>query len=121
MSARKTFQDSIVPLPAEPGVTPGGLVVNAMTQEHPDEMMNLHFSLAVANDVQSQLEERVAKGEVVPREEIEKLYTATPAAKETLISWLRANGYEIVRTSRDGIYARAMASQVANSLEVNMV
>jgi kumamolisin len=121
MSARKVFQDSIIPLPAESGTTPGGLVVNAIGAEHPDEMMNLHFSLDIADDIQSQLEKRVAKGEIVPPEEINKMYVATPADKNALASWLKANGYEIERTSRDGIYARAMASKVARSLDVNMV
>ncbi len=121
MSARKVFQDSVIPLPAESGTTPGGLVVNAMIAEHPDEMMNLHFSLAIADEIQTQLEKRVAEGEIVPPGEINKLYVATPADKAALASWLKANGYEIVRTSRDGIYARAMASKVARSLDVNMV
>src|SRR5580704_3059979 len=121
MSARKVFQDSVIPLPAESGTTPGGLVVNSMSAEHPDEMMNLHFSLAISDDVQSQLEKKVAKGEIVAPEEINKLYIAKPADKDGLTSWLKANGYEIVRTSRDGIYARAMASKVARSLDVNMV
>jgi kumamolisin len=121
MSARKIFQESVIPLPAEPGVTHGGIVVNAMTAEQPDEPMNVHFSLAVAKDVETQLEAKVAKGEVVSREQIEKLYTATKHQKEVLTSWLKANGYEIVRTSRDGIYTRAVASKVAKSLDVNMV
>src|SRR5580698_9370525 len=121
MGARKVFQNSVIPLPAESGTTPGGLAVNAMTADRPDEMMNLHFSLAIANDVQSQLEERVARGEVVPPEQIKELYVATAADKDTLTSWLKANDYEIERTSRDGIYARAMASNVARSLDVNMV
>jgi kumamolisin len=121
MAARKVFQDSVIPLPAEPGVTPGGLVINAMTPEHPDEVMNIHFSLQIANDVQARLEAAVAKGEVLSPQEIEKLYTVAPAQTEALTSWLKANGYEIERTSRDGIYARAKASEVAKSLEVNMV
>jgi kumamolisin len=121
MSLRKVFQDSVVPLPAEPGVTPGGLIVNAMPPDHPDETMDVHFSLSIANNVQSQLEAKVARGETVPPEELEKLYSATPKQREALSSWLEANGYEILQTSRDGIYARAKASQVAKSLEVNMV
>lgn len=121
MSERKLFQDSVTPLPAQPGLTPEGLVVNAMTPGHPDEIMNVHFSLSIASDVQSQLEQKVAKGDVVPPEELDKLYNAGPADKEALLSWLKANGYEITHTSRDGIYARAKASQIAKSLEVNMV
>jgi kumamolisin len=121
MSERKIFQDSITPLPAEPGITPGGLMVNAMTSGHPDETMNVHFSLSIAADVQAQLEQKVANGEIVPPEELNKLYNAKPADKDALVAWLKTNGYEITRTSPDGIYARAKASQVAKSLEVNMV
>lgn len=121
MSERKLFQDSVTALPAQPGLTPEGLMVNAMTPERPDETMDVHFSLSIAADVQSQLEEKVAKGEVVSPEELNKLYNAPPADAAALVSWLKANGYEITHTSRDGIYARAKASQIAKSLQVNMV
>jgi kumamolisin len=120
MSDRKIFQDSITPLPAEPGITPDGLVVNAATPG-PDETINVHFSLSIAPDVQAQLEQKIAKGEVVPVEEVNKLYNAKPADKDALVSWLKANGYDITHISQDGIYARAKASQIAKSLEVNMV
>src|SRR5205823_5707457 len=120
MSERKVFQDSVTPLPPQPGITPEGLMVNAMTPERPDETLNVHFSLNIANDVQAQLEQKVAKGEVVPPEELEKLYTAKPEDTEALLSWLKANGYKITQTSRDGIYAEAKASQISKSLEVNM-
>src|SRR5450631_1926730 len=121
MSERKLFQDSVTPLPATPGLTPEGLMVNALTPQHPDETMNVHFSLSIAADVQSQLEEKVAKGETVPPEELDKLYNVKPADKDALLTWLKANGYSITHASRDGIYARAKASQIAKSLDVNMV
>jgi kumamolisin len=121
MSERKVFLDSVLPLPAQPGVTPTGLMVNALAADHPDEMMKVHFSLSIASNVQAELEERVAKGEVVPPEQIDELYNASAADREALASWLTENGYEITSMSRDGIYARAKASQVANSLEVSMV
>jgi kumamolisin len=121
MSERKVFQDSILPLPAQPGLTPEGLMINGVQPQRPDETMDVHFSLSVAPDVQSQLEERVAKGEVVPPAELDKLYNAKPADTQALSAWLKSNGYEITQTSPDGIYARAKASQIAKSLEVNMV
>jgi kumamolisin len=121
MSDRKIFQDSITPLPAEPGITPSGLIVNAMTPGRPDETLNVHFSLSVAPGVQAELEQKVAEGETVPLEELNKLYNAKPADKDALVTWLKTNGYEITRTSPDGIYARAKASQIASSLDVNMV
>jgi kumamolisin len=121
MSARTVFHDSVIPLPAEPGLTPGGLMINTLTAEHPDELMNVHFSLKIASDVQAKLEQSVANGEVVPPQEIGMLYAVNQSDAEPLVSWLKANGYDITRTSRDGVYARAKASQIAKTLEVNMV
>src|ERR1051326_7133114 len=121
MGERKVFHDSGTALPAQPGPTPEGLIVNSMTPDHPDETMNVHFSLSIAPDVESQLEETIAQGGVVPPAKLDELYNAKPADRDALVSWLKANGYEITRMSRDGIYARAKASQIAKSLEVNMV
>jgi kumamolisin len=121
MSERKLFQDSVTPLPAQPGLTPEGLMVNAMAPQHPDETMNVHFALSIATEFQAQVEEKVAMGGTVPLEELNKLYNAPAADTQVLVSWLKANGYEITHTSRDGVYARAKASQIAKSLEVNMV
>src|SRR5262249_23732400 len=61
------------------------------------------------------------KGEAVPPDEIGKLYNANQADSDALVAWLKANGYDITRVSRDGVYARAKASQIAKTLEVNMV
>jgi kumamolisin len=121
MSERKIFPDSILPLPAEPGLTPGGLMINAAAPDQPDETLEVHFALNVAPDVESALETKVANGEVVSPEELERLYTAKPADREALSAWLKSKGYEITHTSQDGIYARAKASQIAKSLEVRMV
>lgn len=121
MSARKVFQDSVVPLPAEPGTTPGGFIVNAKTPDRPDEDMEVHFSLSIANDVEAQLEQKVAQGQTVPPDELEKLYAGSSGQSDALVSWLKSNGYQIVQVSRDGVYARAKASQIAKSLEVNIV
>ena len=85
MSDRKVFQDSITPLPAEPGITPDGLVVNAAAPG-PDETINVHFSLSIAPDVQAQLEQKIAKGEVVPVEQVNKRYNTKPADKDALVS-----------------------------------
>jgi kumamolisin len=121
MADRKIYQDSIIPLPAAPGVTPGGLTINAAMPDQPDETLDVHFSLNVAPDIQAKLEETVAKGQVISPAELDKLYTTKPQDTDALKKWLESNGYQITSTSRDGIYARAKASQIGKSLEVNMV
>jgi kumamolisin len=120
MSDRKVFQDSVIALPQQPGLTANGMLLSAAEPMHGDEMMDLHFSLSLAPGVQQQLEARVAKGEVVPLPELEKLYTATPADASTLTDWLKAEGFQITHSTSDGVYARAKVSQISHSLEVNM-
>src|SRR5438552_4403534 len=120
MSDRKTFTDSIIPLPNQSSTTPSGLMVNSAALQT-DEMMTLHFSLTVAPDIVKQLEERVADGEVIPPTELEKLYGKKAADPQPLVSWLEANGYEVTQRSPDGIYARARASQITKTLQVSMI
>ena len=121
MGERKIFHDSVIPLPQQTGLTVDGLMINAMTAAVPDQSLNVHFSLSIAADIQSQVEQAVARGEIVPDDTLQKLYTASPADKAALVNWLTANGFEITHTTRDGIYTTAKASQIATSLDVTMV
>ena len=120
MGERKVFHNSILPLPSQPSVTPDGLTIAAATADQPDETMEVHFALNIAPNAQAQLEAKIAKGEVIPPEDLAKLYAAKPADTKALTTWLEANGYQITHTAPDGIYAKAKASQVAKSLEVTM-
>src|SRR5580704_11279175 len=95
MSERKVFSDSITPLPAQPGATPEGFMVSAMTPDRPDETLTVHFALSTAADVQKQLEATVASGKVATPQQLDKLYNASPADKDELVAWLKANGYEV--------------------------
>ena len=65
MVERKVFTDSVTPLPDQ-GPTPHGLLINAASAEHADETMRLLFSIAMPAASQAELEDRVARGEVVP-------------------------------------------------------
>jgi kumamolisin len=123
MSDRKVFQDSVTPLPEQSGLTHNGLIVNAAEPEHRDEKMTVLFSLEIPPEAQAQLEERVAKGEVVPLEELQKNYAPNTADRDALVSWLKAQGFEIMQVSADGtsVYARASVDQIAKSLAVNLV
>lgn len=120
MSDRKVFFNSVLPLPAQPGPTPEGALVAAAATPRNDEKMDVHFSLSLAPDVQKALEARVAKGEVVPANELENLYTSNPRDANALKNWLETNGFEITRSTSDGIYARASVADISRSLDVNM-
>jgi kumamolisin len=120
MADRKIFHDSILPLPQQPGLTPQGLITAASEPQHGDELMDVHFSISPSLDAQRQLEQRVEKGEVVPAEEIDKIYGANAATSDALKAWLKAEGFSITQSTADGIYARAKVSQIAHSLEVTV-
>lgn len=123
MQNRKVFNDSVTPLPDEPGITAHGLMVNAAKAEDHDQTMNVLFSLAMPTDKQAELEEKVAKGEVVSPQDLKDNYVADKRDTEVLVSWLTSQGYRDVKVSPNGtaVYASAKASQVEQSLQVKMV
>jgi kumamolisin len=123
MSDRKFFNDSITPLPDQPGLTARGYMVNAAQPEDANEKMNVLFSLAMPDDKKADLEARVAKGEVVPPEALRTEYAPNADDVRALVSWLESEGFQDVHTSPNGtaVYASATAGQVSRSLQVNMV
>jgi kumamolisin len=123
MNQRKIFHDSVVDLPEQAGVTPTGLKVNAARPEHGDTKMTISFSLAIPQDAHDELEAAVAKGEVVSLDDLNTKYAVPAIDVDPLVSWLKAQGYEIVRVSKDGtsVFARATATQIEQSLGVQMV
>lgn len=123
MSKRKVFNDSVTPLPAAPGVTNNGLMLNAALPQDCEETMTLLFSLAIPGKAQTQLEKKVARGEVLTPEELQQGYSVDPTAVEALRSWLIAQGFDIKQVSPDGtsVYASASIDKIERSLQVNML
>jgi kumamolisin len=123
MSDRKVFEDSVIPLPAQTGLTARGLMINAAEPEHRKETMTVLFSLAISPEAEAQLEARVARGEVVSPAELQKRYAVNPADRDALVSWLKTQGFKIGPVSKDGtsVYARATVEQIEKSLAVKMV
>jgi kumamolisin len=120
-SSRKVFHDSIIPLPDETGLTPMGLMVNATVADHKTDLMTVLFSLDIPAATQTSIEERVAKGEVIPEAELEAAFRPNEDHKNSLIKWLKANHFEVEATEGTSIYAKATVSQIEKSLMVNMV
>ncbi len=123
VEVRKFFNDSVIPLPDISGTIQHGMVVNAMAPHHGDEEMTVLFSLSIPPDAHSDLEERVARGEVVPFDELTKKYAPDPKDIAALTSWLQQQGFKIEGKSVDGtgVYAKARVDQIAKALNVNMV
>jgi kumamolisin len=123
MSNRKVFQDSVTPIHAEQGLTLNGLMINDVRPEHRAEKMTLHFSFEIPAKAQAELEEKVARGEVLSPAELKENYSPAKADVEKLEAWLKAQGFEILPAQHDGssIYARASVGQIEKSLAVTTV
>jgi kumamolisin len=123
MNHRKVFHDSIVELPEQPGVTPSGLKVNAAKPEQGDEEMALSFSLAIPQEAHDELEAAVARGEVVPLKDLNTKYAVAETQVDPLVTWLKSQGYTIVRIAqnRTSVFAHAKIAQIEKSLGVQMV
>jgi kumamolisin len=101
MSDRKVFSESVVPLPDEPGLTPHGLMIHAESPTNRKETMTLLFSVAIPESAQEDLEARVAKGEVVPLDELKKKYGSQAGDVKALVSWLKTQGYKNIKQNSD--------------------
>ncbi|HEX9271956.1 MAG TPA: protease pro-enzyme activation domain-containing protein [Candidatus Binatia bacterium] len=108
------FTNSIVPLPAQQGFT-----VQAI---RPDEKQNeLEFQISLETPNLSDLEQRVAKGEILSETDIEK-YRPKSSDYDAIIAWLKDQGFEITRTNgeRTNVYARGTVDQIEKSFQVKM-
>lgn len=115
------FNDSVRELPVQEGLTPNGLMVQSAQPEHDDAKMTVQFSLEIQG--QAELEEKVARGEVVPVAQLQSDYAAPGADVNALVNWLMGQGFTIDHVSPDktGVYATASVAQIESSLGVNMV
>src|ERR1700686_1925569 len=109
MAERKVYEDSVTPLPDAPGPTPRGLIVQGAAPDTRKEQMTILFSLEIPPDDEKDLEERVARGEVVPAEELQNRYVPDAGDREKLVKWLKAQNFDVTQVSSDGtsVYARA--------------
>jgi len=122
-AGRKVFTDSVVPLPDKPGLGPHGLVVNAAGPQHKKDKLDILFSLSIPKEARAKLEERVAKGEVIPPKELARDFSPKPEDVKALTDWLKKEGLEVTHTTPDrtSVYARGTVAQIEKSLEVKMV
>jgi kumamolisin len=120
---RKVFTNSVVPLPAEPGLTKSGLMVKAAAPEHKSDKMEILFSLAMPKEAREKLAAKVAKGEVVSPEELERDYSPKAADVDKLTAWLKDQGFTVTHTTanRTSVYAEGTVGQIEKSLQVKMV
>jgi kumamolisin len=97
--------------------------VAAAEPETAHEEMNVLFSLEIPAAKTADLEERVARGEVLSPDELQQNYAPNAADRDKLVKWLNAQGFDVTGVSHDGssVYARASVAQIEKSLDVDMV
>jgi kumamolisin len=119
---RKVFANSITQLPTQEGITPQGLMVQAAEPAAKNEKLTVLFSLGLTPEAQADLEQKIAQGQTLSPD-AQKKYQSSPKDVNNLVSWLKAQGFEIVQVSPESgsVYAKAPASQIEQSLDVNMV
>lgn len=122
MPERKVFRDSVTPLPVAAGATASGLIVQSVEPDHRHDVMTVLFSLEVPAAAREEIERRVEQGEVIPPDELNKLYATDQAAEKSLVSWLKGQGFDITHVTPDGsgVYASASVEQIEKSLAVRM-
>lgn len=83
----------------------------------------LDFSVALQMRNFAELEARVARGETMGREELERLYLPLPADYAAVKTWLVAQGFTVTQddASRLSVFARGTVAQVQSAFQVNMV
>ena len=116
--ARKLFANSVTPLHLHPDVR----VAPQFELSHNNDTMQILFSLPIPPDAKARLEAKVARGEVVSPQELERDYSAKAADADKLVAWLKEQGFEVthITPNHTGIYARATVAQISKSLEVQM-
>jgi kumamolisin len=85
--------------------------------------MKVLFSLAMPQAAQSELEQRVSRGELVSFQDLKQRYAPKSSDVDTLAAWLKEQGFKIIQIAPDGtgIYAQASTDQIAQNLQVKMV
>jgi len=115
---RKVFANSVTPLP----LVRGAHVERAVDASHDNDTMQVLFSLPIPPDAKARLEAKVARGEVVSPQELERDYSANAADADKLVTWLKDQGFDVthIAPNHTSVYASATVAQVSKSLDVQM-
>jgi kumamolisin len=97
-----------------------GINVQAIS---PDRQSKLEIQISLGMRNVSEMQQRVAKGEIIPETDLDKLYRPPASDYEALVAWLKEQGFEITQTTADrtSVYAKGTLEQIENSLQVKMV
>ena len=113
---RVSFPDSIASLPNH---------ISATKREVPtaEDTQSMEFGVALRLRNYAEMQARIARGEIIPRAELESTYLPSKNDYATVVSWLKAEGFTITRDdpSRLVVYAQGKLPQVRKSFQVHLV
>ncbi len=109
---RVTFENSLGKIPTKAAATTRALAVT-------EKDGKLEFSLALQMRNFKHLQKRIARGETIPPEEMEKSYLPLPNDYAAVVKWLKGEGFTIVQedSSRLSVFASGTLSQIEKSLQ----
>jgi kumamolisin len=113
---RVTFQNSIAPLP-----TPIAATQRALLAVNQTDAMEFGVALQLRN--YPQMQARIARGEIISRQELELVHLPLQADYDAVVQWLTNEGFVITwdDPNRMIVYAQGSIAQVQQSLQVHMV
>jgi kumamolisin len=90
-------------------------------QAPPNQVLDLSFGLTPKNE--TELKDRVSKGETIPPNELDSKYWGDPEKSKKLTDWLASQGFKSIEVSKDytSVYAKGTVGQIEKSLGANMV
>ena len=112
---RKHFTNSFTPFSGEAART-----LRTLSPQHLTHSMEIQVPLRMRKF--EQLQERLGRGELVPRAELERDYLPLEADYQAVAKWLTAEGFTITGTDshRLSIFAHGSVAQIQKSLQVTM-
>ena len=114
--ARVTFHNSITELPAAVATT--GHDVLAI-----NESDTMEFGVAMRLRDYPQMRERIARGEIISRDELNHAYLPLQDDYDAVVRWLTGEGFVITRDDPDRlvVYAQGTLTRIRQSLRVHLV
>ena len=112
---RRTFSNSTTALPPQAVASRRALL--AAQLEEPME-----FEVALAMRDYASLQARIAGGEIIPHEEMQRLYFPLEAGYQAVAQWLKDQGFTITQTDPNflSVFARGTVAQIQQGLQVQM-
>jgi len=113
---RVSFPQSILPIPAPVAAT-AHLILAA------NQGVQQEFGVSFRMRNFAQMQERIGRGEIISRAELESNYLPLQSDYDAVVSWLVGQGFTITQNdpSRLVVYAKGTLAQIQTSLEVHMV